>query len=263
VNSLNLTLEDENKSQEITDRNNDLLERPSEHDSNSLWFYLRTIEYEIENKYLSEDSRAELNELVTEIKNKMKIDISEENEFDVIQYRINQLDNRFNRSTGIQILDVPGYVKSALRAHNVRNIMDICKLSKKDINYLEYYSGTHFDIIRAELKRLGLSFPPKEALSCDVMNNASYFNAYNVDLIRFFIDKSELSNERKQQLRESLLGKITTISEQTTDQVDKKLSDKLEELDKMYKLLEDRKNELENKLESFSRVDNQNHTDIE
>ena len=200
--------------------------------------YLKTIQYEISNSYLSQDDKDELNEQIIEIKKKMRIDVSKEKEFNIIKSRIQQLDYKFNCHTGVQILDLPGYARGALIAYEIRSVADIYKLPRKDINYLDYYNGSHFEIIVVELKRMGLKFPTQKCIS-------------------------ELSNEEKQMLREALLKKITEISEQTTDTTDKKLSNKIEELAQMYVLLEEKKKELASKLELIDKSNNPDHTDLE
>lgn len=203
-----LVLEDIPENKRNRDENQKILEQIAEEDIIALYSYYKAMEYET---CLRCDGNTE-DDRVRKIKARAsRIGLSDVRVESIIRARISQL---LNQESKISIGDMllPKYIKTVLIGEEIKNLSFLYK--KQDV--IEKILGPCFDILKYEIKRMNLQIPCSSvnySNSKKYSNNASYRNRYNMELLRYMIDTSELSNEKKKDLYKELIRGIDTFSQ--------------------------------------------------
>ena len=232
-----LTLEDEDKSDDTRLHNDDLLHCMSEVDAARFYLYLEQIKSEIAYSIMGETSKAELNMRIESIKRQYGIYISNEDLEYAICSRIDDLDSKNNYDSTLETLDVPYDIIRSFKFHGINKMIDIYRLRDRDVNYMKKKYGAYFDLIIAEMERIGLEYPLLQGPQSQAIKQPTYINRKNVELISFLIDELDCDKEHKKELKESLFEKINHIEKSESQSIDDELDARIEKLKSSYKTL--------------------------
>lgn len=236
-------LEDEDKSEMTRAHNDGILNLMSKTEAVRFYLYLAQIRYKAKNSIIRNNSIEELEFRISSIKEIYGIRVSSKDLVEKIYCRINELDQKFDYDTSIDVLDVPHEIRRAFKLHGINKVLDIYRLRDRDTNYMRKKYGAYFDIIIAELNRMGLDYPAKDKDPDNTIKCAIYLNKFNVELIIFSIEEAHISDEEKKKLKQALFDKIIQIGKNDSQDIDKRLSEKVEELKNAYRRLDSKREE--------------------
>lgn len=264
---LGLKLEDEDKSDETRRNNDKILSHMSRDNAAKFALYLEQIRYRARACIMKKELKEQIENRINFIKEKYGIYISNDDLVDRAQSRIRNLDCQYDYTTNLDVLDVPHEVLRVLNLHGINKVIDIYRIGNRGTNYVKKKYRLYLDMIVAELNRMGLNYPIKET-QVNVMKHASYVNKMNIELITFLIEESDLSNTKKQELEQELFDKVKQIEDDNkSEDIDKKLSDRIEKLKSSYQILNSKRKKLieikSNLSKKDTRCDNQEHDDID
>ncbi len=257
IESLGLRLEDMDKSATTKAHNDRLLNRISKVDAAKFAIYLEQIRWGIRSSIMQEGSKEELEERINTIKETYGIRISNEDLIDIITARIEQLDKRFYHDIPVTVLDLPSIVIKALKAHGIEKIREIYSLRDRDVTFFKKQYGAYFDLVVAELKRMGLEYSVSDDIPSTILRKSTYMNRVNIGFLMYLINEFDIDESKKRSLMEALLEKTAEYDKTDIRDVDKELEEKIEELREAYHTLEEREETL-SELET-----NQNKTDTD
>ena len=264
INSLGLTLEDEDKSEKTRIHNDRILSHLSKKDAAKFFLFLEQIRYSANSSVMQIPSIEEINTRINSIKEAHGIRISNEELIQNIESRIDKLDYRFDYDSNMSELDLPDEVARVFKIHGINKILDIYRLRDRDINYLKKRFKSYFDMVVFELNRIGFEFPLVGEVPNNMMKYATYLNKRNIELIMFFIEESNMGIDEKNALKEELFDKIKKIEKKDIHDVNAELAAKIKELKSRYQILDEKKEEFSTiEVEhEFENPDNQDFGDI-